>query len=105
MDKDFKHGGKKIDSYRKRARLGGWLGLALQPISLLLIGSLNELEGMSAKAIFGISGLISSFILMDWGIWNYAKSKGYGNYVAALSIFCVYGLLILALLPDKSRNQ
>jgi hypothetical protein len=51
MDKDFKHGGKKIDSYRKRARLGGWLGLALQPISLLLIGSLNELEGMSAKAI------------------------------------------------------
>jgi hypothetical protein len=97
--------GKKIDSYRKRARLGGWLGLALQPISLLLIGSLNELEGMSAKAIFGITGLISSFILMDWGIWNYAKSKGYGNYVAALSIFCAYGLLILALLPDKSRNQ
>lgn len=96
--------GKKIDSYRKRARLGGWLGLALQPVSLLLIGSLNELEGMSAKVIFGITVLIPSFILMDWGIWNYAKSKGYGNYIAALSVFCVYGLLILVLLPDKRRN-
>jgi hypothetical protein len=96
--------GKKINSYRKRARLGGWLGLALQPLSLILIGSLNELEGMSAKVIFGIAVLISSFVLMDWGIWNYAKSKGYGNYIAALSIFCLYGLLILVLLPDKRGN-
>jgi hypothetical protein len=95
---------KKINSYRKRAQLGGWVGLALQPVSLLLIGSLNELDGMSTKVIFGIIVFISSFILMDWGIWNYAKSKGYGNYVAALSIFCAYGLLILVLLPDKGRN-
>jgi hypothetical protein len=95
----------KIENYRRRARLGGWLGIALQPISLLLIGSLSELDGMSAKVILGIIVWGLSFILMDWGIWNYAKSKGYGNSVAALSIFCVYGLVILLCLPDKQRNK
>jgi hypothetical protein len=94
-----------IENYRKRARLSGWLGLALQPISLLLIGSLNELDGMSGRVILGITVLGLSFILMDWGIWNYAKSKGYGNSVAALSVFCVYGLIILLCLPDKPRNK
>jgi hypothetical protein len=95
----------KIENYRKQARLGGCLGIALQPISLLLIGSLSELDGMSTRVILGITVLGLSFILMDWGIWNYAKSKGYGNYVAALSIFCVYGLVILLCLPDKQRSR
>jgi hypothetical protein len=94
----------KIENYKRRAQFGGWLGLALQPIALLFIGSLSELDGMSAKVILGLTVLGLSFILMDWGIWNYAKSKGYGNYVAALSIFCVYGLVILLCLPDKQRN-
>jgi hypothetical protein len=96
---------KKIQRYQKHARLGGWLGLALQPISLLLIGSLTELDSMSFRVLVGLAGLALSFVLMDWGIWNYAKSKGYGNCVAALSFFCIYGLLILLLLPNKQNAK
>ena len=96
---------KKIERYRKRARLGGWLGLTLQPISLLMMGSLTELDSMSIRAILGLVGLAFSFILMDWGIWNYAKAKGYGNYVAALSLFCVYGLVVIMILPNKESTK
>lgn len=87
--------------YRRRARLGGYLGLTLQPLAFLVLGSIAEIGQPSMRGIGGVFLYLLSLGLMDWGIWNYAKAKGYGNAVASLSILCVYGLLIIACLPRK----
>ncbi len=88
-------------NYIRKARLGGYLGLALQPLALLMLGSIAEIGQPTVRGVGGIVLLLLSVGLMDWGIWNYAKSKGYGNAVASLSLFCAYGLLIIACLPRK----
>lgn len=93
---------KLIALYRQRMRWG-WVGLALQPIAILIIGSINELDSLSPRGIAGSLVWLLSLFLMNWGIWNYAKGKGYGNWIAALSLFNVYGLLIIVCLPNKNR--
>lgn len=93
-----------IARYQKRTRWA-WVGLALQPIALLILGSFTELDAVSLRAILAVLLFLLSMILMNVGIWNYAKAKGYSNAVAALSLFNVYGLLILVWLPDRNRRS
>jgi len=92
-------------NYARRARIGGYTGLALQPLAILVLGSIAEIGQSTVQGMLGVSLYLLSIGLLDWGIWNYAKSKGYGNAVAALSLFGVYGLLIIALLPNKNRSS
>ena len=93
----------KVDRHIRRARLFGWVGLALQPIGFLVLGSLTAIGQGTIPGILGplIVGL--GVVLAGVGIWHYAKSKGYGNAVAALSFLYAYGLLIIFLLPNKNR--
>ncbi len=91
-----------IARYQRRTRWG-WMGLALQPMAILVMGSLNELDAMSWRGIMGLCVFLISIVLMNMGIWNYAKAKGYGNWVAALSVLNIYGLLVLICLPKRSR--
>lgn len=87
--------------YNRQARLGGYLGLALQPLACLVLGSIAEIGQPTLRGIGGVFLYLLSLGLMDWGIWNYAKARGHSNGVAALSFLCVYGLLIIACLPRK----
>lgn len=93
-----------IVRFQKRTRWA-WVGLALQPIAFLVLGSIAELGVISLRGILGSFLLLLSLALMNLGIWYYAKSKGYGNWVAALSLFSVYGLLVLLWLPNKNRAR
>ncbi|MDX2240536.1 MAG: hypothetical protein NW224_07635 [Leptolyngbyaceae cyanobacterium bins.302] len=93
---------QKIARYRKRTRWS-WVGLALQPIAFLVMGSFTELDAVSARGITGLLLLGLSFALMNVGIWNYAIALGFGNAIAALSLLNAYGLLILLFLPNKNR--
>lgn len=93
----------KLNQYTRRARVLGWVGLGLQPIGFLVLGSLSAIGQGTIPGILGPLLIGLGVILANAGIWNYAKSKGYGNAVAALSFLSVYGLLILLFLPDKTR--
>lgn len=93
---------QKMIRYQKRTRWA-WGGLALQPIGFLVMGSFSELDAMSVRGITGLLLIGLSLVLMNVGIWNYAKAKGYGNAIAALSLLNAYGLLILLFLPNKNR--
>ena len=93
----------KTNQYARRARFWGWLGLALQPIGILVLGSLTEIGQWTISGILGPLLVGLGVILASVGIWNYAKSKGYGNAIAALSFLYVYGLLILLVLPNRNR--
>lgn len=95
---------ERIARYQQRTRWA-WAGLALQPVAFLIMGSFTELDAMSARGITGALLILLSLVLMNIGIWNYAKSKGYGNGVAALSLFNAYGLLILVCLPNRNRPR
>jgi len=59
---------------------------------------------MSPRAILAMLLLLFSIGFTNFGIWNYAKSKGYENAVAALGLLNVYGLLILVFLPNQNRS-
>ncbi len=92
---------EQIARYQQRTRWA-WAGLALQPVGFLIMGSFSELDAMSARGITGVFLILLSLVLMNIGIWNYAKSKGYVNGVAALSLLNAYGLLILVCLPNRN---
>ncbi|MBF2026187.1 MAG: hypothetical protein IGS48_05380 [Oscillatoriales cyanobacterium C42_A2020_001] len=95
---------EKIARYQQRTRWA-WVGLALQPLALLIMGSFTELDAMSTRGMIGAFLILLSIALMNVGIWNYAKLKGYGNGVAALSLLNIYGLLILLCLPNRNRRR
>ncbi len=94
---------EKSANHVKRARRFGMVGLSLQPVGFLLVGSLHHLDQPILATYLGLLTLLLGVVLACIGIWNYAKSKGYGTAIAALSFFYVYGLRILILLPDKNR--
>jgi len=95
---------EQLARYRRRTRWA-WAGLVLQPIAFLVMGSFTELDAMSVRGITGAFLLLLSIVLVNIGIWNYAKLKGYGNGVAALSLLNIYGLLILLCLPNRNRHR
>jgi hypothetical protein len=93
----------QTNRHRRRARWCGLVGLALQPIGFLVMGSLTAIGQGTIPGILGPLLVGLGIVLASVGIWHYAKSKGYGNAVAALSFLYAYGLLILVLLPNRNR--
>ncbi len=93
----------KVNGHLRRARLFGWIGLALQPIGFLVMGSLTAIGQGTIPGILGPLLVGLGIVLASVGIWHYAKSKGYGNAVAALSVLYAYGLLIIVFLPNRNR--
>lgn len=43
-------------------------------------------------------------ILFFYGLYNYAKAKGYSGWFALLGFLYIIGLVILVILPDKRKN-
>lgn len=53
----------------------------------------------------GYAVLIAGYILFFIGMCCYAKAKGYSGWLALLALLSWFGLIILALLPDKNPNS
>lgn len=46
----------------------------------------------------------ASFASLIYGLYNYAKAKGYSGWLALLGFLQIIGLIILVVLPDKRKN-
>jgi len=55
---------------------------------------------MWVAAVFAWGGIL----LFIWGLWNYARGKGYKGTWGLLGLLSVFGLIILAFFPDKKKD-
>ena len=86
----------------------GLPGLVLQLGGYASLPSLASNDpGLSLEAhkwmpVASEAGLLTGTILFVAGVYYYAKAKGYHGALGFIGLFSWVGLLIIALLPDKS---
>ena len=100
--------GNPLDAKKNRQSLVlGIAGLALQfgsfPALVAMKDYLEEDVGMVLLVWFGMIGFGSVFLIA--GLGRYAQAKGHEGAWGFVGLFSVFGLLILALLPDRHDQQ
>jgi hypothetical protein len=100
-----------ITKYNRKSLAFGIPGILLQMGWLALIIVLGLKSGSHGKALpewaaslFGFS-IVLGEILWIVGLCYYAMAKGYRATLGVLGIFSWIGLLILFVLPDKTKGQ
>jgi hypothetical protein len=100
-----------ITKYNRKSLAFGIPGILLQMGWLALIIILGLKNGNHSKAfpewvatLFGFSIFVGA-ILWIVGLCYYAMAKGYRATLGLLGIFSWIGLLILFVLPDKTKGQ
>ncbi|MFH1732293.1 MAG: hypothetical protein ABIF82_11675 [Planctomycetota bacterium] len=89
-------------SDKRLERRSLWFG-APGLIMLLVCGAIvsNTEEPSGAVILLALVG----FVLLCIGLGLAAKSKGYPGYYGLLGFFTLFGIIILAVLPDKLAEQ
>ena len=86
--------------YKKKTNIG--IGLAFVTFfAAILINSLSESQIVSTIAF-----LVGSITMPLWifGVWCYAKGKGYHGAWGLLGVFTLIGFIILACFPDRHKS-
>lgn len=100
-----------IAKYNRKSLLLGISGLILQFVCLCAT-SLTVANGKSGVttppdplALLLAAGVLVGVSLLIIGLGFYAKAKGYSIVYGLLGLLSCIGLLILAVLPDKTKGQ
>jgi len=90
-----------IGEYRLRTNIGVGLGIIAQIVGFYVsyYVHIGIILWLAAIVIYG------GFLLFIWGLWNYAKGKGYKGVWGLLGLFSIFGFIVLALFPDKKKNE
>jgi hypothetical protein len=100
-----------IEKYNRKSLMLGIPGLLLQIICIFttnfLTASAKNGGNAPSTALVGILGLgeITGTVLLIVGLCFYAKAKGYSAVLGLLGLLSCIGLLILALLRDKTKGE
>lgn len=100
-----------IPSYTRRSLAFGLPGLALQMGWYLFLGDVGTklAEGSTEEFVWLAGAMIASSVLgsvlLIVGFGYYAKAKGYSAALGLLGMLSCFGLLILALLPDRTKHK
>ena len=93
-----------IYEYKNKANTGIALGLLLIFIAIVMGVSAvhhgGDVSGTSPALI--LVARIAGAVLFVWGCCMYAKAKGYPAAVGLLGLLFLIGLIVLAVLPDKT---
>ncbi len=98
-----------IAEYNRKSLSIGIPGLALQIICLLgsnLNVAYAKAHNAAPSTVLGMVmmlGILVGDILLIIGLCYYAKGKGYTPVLGLLGLLSCIGLLILAVLPDKTK--
>ncbi len=70
------------------------------------IGLILTIGGVFLNKNIGLSDLLIfvGTVIYVYGLYFYAKAKGYTGWLAILGLFSFIGLLILVLLPDHAKQ-
>jgi hypothetical protein len=98
-----------IAKYTRASLIWGISGLVLQTLCYGLLKSLEAKHHAQAMprdwvAWALLSGMVLGTILFILGLCDYAKAKGYSGFLGLLG-FCSWpGLVIVAILPDRTKK-
>jgi hypothetical protein len=98
-----------ITKYNRKSLIFGIPGLALQLGCLfatnLIAAKIKGTGDLPSPALTGLFelGIVAGDVLLIVGLCYYAKAKGYSAALGLLGLLSCIGLLILALLPDKTK--
>ena len=99
-----------ITKYSRISLFVGTPGLLLQVVCIIIlnrmaINALGQNGFPSPLLAVGLEGgILAGNILLIIGLSYYAKAKGYTAYLGLVGVLSCIGLVILALLPDKTKN-
>ena len=88
-----------LAEYKKKTNFS--IGLSIIAFILaILLDSFFESEIAKAAAYLLMTSVMPLWI---FGVWSYAKGKGYHGAWGLLGVFTIIGLIILACFPDKNK--
>ena len=100
-----------IPEYNRKSLLLGIPGLLIQigfiflPRIAVALGA-DPAARLPQWAVWGmILGPLLGAVLLIIGLCYYAKAKGYSVVLGLLGLFSCIGMLILAVLPDKTKDK
>jgi hypothetical protein len=99
-----------IAAHCRKSLAFGIPGLALQIVFYVSLPSLAwNTAGISSNTIGWLAiaaecGLVAGTVLFFVGMCYYAKAKGYSAALGLLGLLSCGGLIVLALLPDKTKT-
>jgi dipeptide/tripeptide permease len=101
-----------IPGYARKSLVVGIPGLVIQAgcvaarNSLLIAAAQNPSASLSTGTLILLQiGTFIGSVLFIIGLCFYAKAKGYHSAWGLIGLLSCIGLLILALFPDKTKNQ
>ena len=100
-----------IAKYNKKSLTLGIPGLLIQITCILLnnmLAAKAKNDGIAPSAGLALLLSLGAFvgvILLIIGLCFYAKAKGYSPVWGLLGLLSCIGLLILAVMPDKTKGQ
>ena len=100
-----------IPEYNRKSLLLGipglliQIGFALLPHLAVALGADPTVRMPPWMALGLILGPLVGAVLLIVGLSYYAKGKGYSAVLGLLGLLSCFGLLILALLPDKTKDK
>ncbi len=83
-----------------KAKTVGGLGLGILAI---FIGYLMSLVDIGTVLWFAAIFIWGGVLLFVWGLWCYAKGKGYHGIWGLLGFLGPIGLIVLIFFPDKQK--
>lgn len=92
-----------ITKYNNRSLALGIPGFALQVGCLIALVLSTPSPGWAGTLL--LSGMVVGHILIIAGFCYYAAAKGHSAILGAIGLFSVFGLFVLAWLPDKSKDE
>lgn len=92
-----------IAEYQKKSNIWVGVGFAIQVVGRVMLMSAGS---AGSQGLIGLGYLLSlvGVGLFVWGCVNYALGKGYSPWLGALGLLTCIGLLVLVILPDKTKE-
>ena len=90
-----------IGEYRLKTNIGVGFGILAQVVGFLASYYVHIGIVLWCAAILIYGG----FLLLIWGLWNYAKGKGYKGAWGLLGLFSIFGFAILVFFPDRRKGE
>ena len=90
-----------IKYYKLRTNIGVGYGILTQVVGFFAsyYVHIGIVLWLAAILIYG------GFLSLIWGLWNYAKGKGYKGVWGLLGLLSVFGFAVLAFFPDKKKER
>lgn len=94
-----------IAEYQKKSNIGVGVGFVIAVVGRVLQYSGGAAGGAGGQGLVGL-GIVVSLVgtaVFIWGCVNYALGKGYSPWLGALGLLSCIGLIVLVILPDKTK--